>query len=63
MITPGRWRIGLALVLLATAVRVLWALAVPTIPVGDFATSRESAMQLAELGRLDHGFVYMPGWR
>jgi hypothetical protein len=62
MITPGRWRIGLALVLIATAARLVWALVVPTIPVGDFATYRESAMQLAELGRLDHGFVYMPGW-
>jgi len=62
MIGPGRWRIGLSLVLVATAARLLWALAVPTVPVGDFATYRESAMQLAEFGRLDHGFVYMPGW-
>src|SRR5688500_17307789 len=62
MMTPCRWRIGLALVLIATVVRLAWALLVPTIPVGDFATYRESAMQLAELGRLDHGFVYMPGW-
>jgi len=62
MIAPGRWRIGLSLVLLATVVRLVWALCVPTIPVGDFATYRESAMQLGELGHLDHGFIYMPGW-
>jgi len=57
----GRWRIGLWLVLLATAVRLCWMLSVPTIPVGDFATYRESAIYLAELGHLDTGFVYMPG--
>ncbi|MES1206026.1 MAG: hypothetical protein ABUS79_08820, partial [Pseudomonadota bacterium] len=58
----GRWRIGLVLALLATVVRVAWALAVPTVPVGDFATYRESAMYLAERGHLDSGFVYMPAW-
>jgi len=57
----GRWRIGLALILLATSVRLCWTLAVPTIPVGDFATYRESAIYLAEFGHLDRGFVYMPG--
>ena len=62
MIAPGRWRIGLSLVLLATVVRLVWALCSTTIPVGDFATYRESAMQLGELGHLDHGFIYMPGW-
>jgi hypothetical protein len=61
MIGRGRWRIGLSLVLLATLVRLCWAVVVPTIPVGDFATYRESGMYLAEFGRLDHGFVYMPG--
>ncbi len=57
----GRWRIGLMLALIATTVRLAWTLAVPTIPVGDFATYRESAIYLAEFGHLDAGFVYMPG--
>ncbi|MEO5768036.1 MAG: hypothetical protein ABIS92_06760 [Polyangia bacterium] len=61
MILWGRWRTGLLLVLLATAARLGWTLAVPTIPVGDFATYRESALYLAEFGHLDPGFVYMPG--
>ena len=61
MIHWGRFRIGLWLVLLATAARLCWALAVPTILVGDFATYRESAIYLAEFGHLDAGFVYMPG--
>jgi hypothetical protein len=56
----GRWRIGLSLVVLATLVRLGWALVVPTIPVGDFATYRESGIYLAEFGRFDSGFVYMP---
>jgi hypothetical protein len=61
MTSWGRWRTGLLLVLLATVVRLAWVLAVPTIPVGDFATYRESALYLAEFGHLDPGFVYMPG--
>jgi hypothetical protein len=61
MMSPGRWRIGLLLVLLATVVRLLWVLRVPTIPVGDFAMYRESAIYLAEFGQFDGGFVYMPG--
>src|SRR3569833_1020986 len=44
-----------------SAVRVVWAAKVPTIPVGDFAMYRESANYLAEHGRLDGGFIYMPG--
>ena len=61
MTIPGRWRIGLLIVLLATVTRLIWVLVVPTIPVGDFATYRESAIYLAEFGHFDHGFVYMPG--
>jgi len=45
----------------ATALRIAWALAVPTIPVGDFAMYRESATHLVEHGFLDGGFIYMPG--
>ncbi|MBC8134152.1 MAG: hypothetical protein H7X95_14315, partial [Deltaproteobacteria bacterium] len=57
----GRWHVGLLLILIATTSRLCWTLLVPTIPVGDFATYRESAIYLAEFGRLDPGFVYMPG--
>ena len=42
--------------------RFVWVLAVPTVPVGDFATYRESANYLLEFGSLDHGFIYMPGF-
>ncbi|HEY8927312.1 MAG TPA: hypothetical protein VIU64_23175, partial [Polyangia bacterium] len=45
----------------ATALRIAWALGVPTIPVGDFAMYRESANHLVEHGFLDGGFIYMPG--
>jgi hypothetical protein len=45
----------------ATALRLAWALAVPTIAVGDFAMYRESATHLVEHGYLDGGFIYMPG--
>ena len=37
-------------------------LSVPTVPVSDFAMYRESANYLSEFGRLDHGFIYMPGF-
>jgi 4-amino-4-deoxy-L-arabinose transferase-like glycosyltransferase len=47
---------------LATALRLGWVLAVPTVPVSDFAMYRESANYLSEFGRLDHGFIYMPGF-
>jgi len=46
----------------ATAVRLAWVLAVPTVPVSDFAMYRESANYLSEFGHLDHGFIYMPGF-
>src|SRR3569623_1154037 len=52
---------ALLLTALATALRVVWAVKVPTIPVGDFAMYRESANYLAEHGRRDGGFIYMPG--
>jgi len=57
----GRLYAALLLTLLAAALRIIWALKVPTIPVGDFAMYRESANYLAEHGRLDGGFIYMPG--
>ena len=37
-------------------------LSVPTVPVSDFAMYRESANYLSEFGRLDPGFIYMPGF-
>ena len=57
-----RWRWGVPLVALAFLARFAWVLAVPTVPVGDFATYRESANYLLEFGSLDHGFIYMPGF-
>jgi hypothetical protein len=51
-----------ALIALATGLRVAWVLAVPTVPVSDFAMYRESANYLSEFGHLDHGFIYMPGF-
>ena len=56
------WIWGAALVGLATAARLVWVLVVPTVPVSDFAMYRESANYLSEFGRLDHGFIYMPGF-
>ncbi len=53
---------GAALVALATAARLVWVLTVPTVPVSDFAMYRESANYLSEFGRLDPGFIYMPGF-
>jgi len=47
---------------LAIAVRLAWVLAVPTVPVSDFAMYRESANYLSEFGQLDPGFIYMPGF-
>ena len=60
---PGRaLRWGVAVTMLATALRLGWVLAVPTVPVSDFAMYRESANYLSEFGSLDHGFIYMPGF-
>src|SRR4051794_30827836 len=56
------WLWGAGLVALATAVRLGWVLAVPTVPTSDFAMYRESANYLLEFGSLDHGFIYMPGF-
>ncbi len=56
------WIWFVALVGLATAARLLWVLSVPTVPVSDFAMYRESANYLSEFGRLDPGFIYMPGF-
>ena len=50
------------LVALAMALRIAWVLAVPTVPVGDFATYRESANYLLQFGTFDPGFIYMPGF-
>jgi hypothetical protein len=54
------WGTGIAV--LAFAVRLLWVLAVPTVPVSDFAMYRESANYLSMFGHLDPGFIYMPGF-
>ena len=56
------WLVGAALVALATGLRLAWVLAVPTVPVSDFAMYRESANYLSEFGHLDPGFIYMPGF-
>jgi len=56
------WLLGAALIALATLLRLGWVLAVPTVPVSDFAMYRESANYLSEFGSLDHGFIYMPGF-
>ena len=53
---------GAGLVALATVVRLVWVLVVPTVPVSDFAMYRESANYLSEFGALDPGFIYMPGF-
>jgi len=58
----GAMRPPLALAALAVAVRLVWVLAVPTHPVGDFAMYWESAGHLAEHGSLDPQFIYMPGY-
>ena len=60
--TPSPLPWAVALTALATVARVAWVLAVPTVPVGDFAMYRESANYLSEFGRLDPGFIYMPGF-
>ena len=62
-IIRGRtWLWGAGLVALATAARLVWVLAIPTVPVSDFAMYRESANYLSEFRHLDHGFIYMPGF-
>ena len=53
---------GAVLTALATGLRLAWVLAVPTVPTSDFAMYRESANYLSEFGRLDPGFIYMPGF-
>ena len=53
---------GAGVVAFAFAVRLAWVLSVPTVPVSDFAMYRESANYLSEFGRLDPGFIYMPGF-
>jgi hypothetical protein len=56
------WVWGAALVALAAAARLVWVATVRTVPVSDFAMYRESANYLSEFGRLDSGFIYMPGF-
>ncbi len=41
---------GAGVVILAFGVRLAWVLAVPTVPVSDFAMYRESANYLSEFG-------------
>jgi len=60
--TVGTGGAALGSRLVALAIRRIpcAVLAVPTVPVGDFATYRESANYLLEFGSLDPGFIYMP---
>ena len=51
-----------ALIALGFLARLLWVLAVPSRPVGDFALYRESAAYLVEHHALDPQFIYMPGY-
>lgn len=53
---------GLAVTLLALALRLAWVLIVPTRPVGDFAMYIESARYLVEHHAFDPEFIYMPGY-
>lgn len=55
--SPQAWLVAVAFLL-----RLLWVLLVRTRPVGDFALYREAAEYLADQGRLDPEFVYMPGY-
>ncbi len=55
-------RLVVALAALALAARLVWVLAVPTHPVGDFAMYWESAGHLVEHGAFDPEFIYMPGY-
>ena len=50
------------LVVAAFLLRLIWVLAVPSRPVGDFALYREAAAYLVEHGHLDPEFIYMPGY-
>ena len=51
-----------AWIALGIGLRLLWVLAIPSRPVGDFALYRESAAYLVEHGSLDPEFIYMPGY-
>ncbi|HVZ72305.1 MAG TPA: hypothetical protein VHJ20_08015 [Polyangia bacterium] len=59
---PVSGRVVFAFAALAFAVRLVWVLAVPTHPVGDFAMYWESAGYVAEHGALDPQFIFMPGY-
>ena len=58
----GAGRLVVTMTALAVAARLVWVLAVPTHPVGDFAMYWESAAHLVEHGALDPEFIYMPGY-
>jgi 4-amino-4-deoxy-L-arabinose transferase-like glycosyltransferase len=60
--TDRVWRAGLVITALAIVARLVWVVAVPTHPVGDFAMYLESADYLVEHGALDPEFIYMPGY-
>jgi hypothetical protein len=55
-------RVPIVVVALATGLRLVWVLLVPTRPVGDFAMYIEAAAHLVEHRTLDPEFVYMPGY-
>lgn len=47
---------------IGVVVRLVWVLAIPSRPVGDFAMYWESAAHLLAFGELDPGYAYMPGY-
>ncbi len=57
-----RGRAVLGLAALALVARLVWIVAVPTHPVGDFAMYWESAGYFAEHGAFDPEFIFMPGY-
>jgi 4-amino-4-deoxy-L-arabinose transferase-like glycosyltransferase len=61
--SPGtELRVVVGCAAVAAAVRLVWVLAVPTRPVGDFAMYWEAADHLVQHGSLDPEFIYMPGY-
>jgi len=58
----GHGRLVAGLAGAAALARLVWIVAVPTHPVGDFAMYWESAGDFVERGAFDEQFIYMPGY-